>query len=455
MLNLHLVDLDYLILFIIMLSQHLGAEGTSFRASSRARCHLPINSNGKGLQEVLSEKVVIEEDIDLGTQEQKLLELGVIHDAANILSGLQIFKERMLSSFSGTITQEQEQLLEAMGHSVSFLGIVLQETLQPVKRLEVSEKQWIDLQEVMASFINMMKNFVDRPDVTLALKASSTAMAYLNVHRLELILMNLVKNAYKFSPQEGSIELSFERLSEEQSPLGVMSLCVSVRDDGPGISDLDIPHIFQPFFSKSKNGEGVGLGLNIVKSLVESLAGVIEVRSQVQDLDAGASFTQFDIYLPCEFKDEHSSPSGFSATKQELIGDYESFFRAREFIYVDDDQENRSLMTKVLQLFSVESRAYPDAQEPLHSLDTYPAGSIVLLDYCLSDGNGVDLAEKIYALRKDLHIFILSGYGGLDQEYSDLLKEGVIRSFLTKPYAPRTLLEDLYITCLAWEEMSD
>ncbi|PWT77581.1 MAG: PAS domain-containing sensor histidine kinase [Bacteroidetes bacterium] len=108
---------------------------------------------------------------------------------------------------------------------------------------------------------------------------------------LKNILINLISNSVKFSPERGGIWLSMENHDEE--------LEIIVRDEGVGISESDQQHLFSSFFrgANANNVEGTGLGLHIVKRYIELLHGNIELQSQ---LHKGTTITMKIPALPSE-----------------------------------------------------------------------------------------------------------------------------------------------------------
>ncbi len=113
--------------------------------------------------------------------------------------------------------------------------------------------------------------------------------------RLKQVLVNLVGNAIRYTPEGGSVEVGFGR-TETQA-------YVRVRDTGPGIAPEDLPHIFERFYraekarTRSKDGHGFGLGLSIAYWIVHAHEGRIEVDSQPGE---GTTFT---VWLPLERPD--------------------------------------------------------------------------------------------------------------------------------------------------------
>ena len=104
--------------------------------------------------------------------------------------------------------------------------------------------------------------------------------------RMRRVFYNIFDNAIKYSNENGKIEVDIKRLGEE--------VLIKISDTGQGISEEDIPYIFDRFYraDKARCSEGFGLGLSIAKSIVKAHGGNIEVRSRI---DEGSTFT---ISLP-------------------------------------------------------------------------------------------------------------------------------------------------------------
>jgi signal transduction histidine kinase len=99
---------------------------------------------------------------------------------------------------------------------------------------------------------------------------------------LRRAISNLLSNAVKHTPPDGEIEVSVKRLEDEA--------VLRVTDEGEGISEDDLPHVFERFYQAetSRSGEGTGLGLTIVRETFENLGGHVEVESAHGE---GSTFT--------------------------------------------------------------------------------------------------------------------------------------------------------------------
>lgn len=149
----------------------------------------------------------------------------------------------------------------------------------------------IHLQDFFTSLVEKYENTEEKSvKINLSMETRQTAV-YADLLHFSNIMDNLIENAIKYSP-ENSVQIDIH-ISDEKNRLRI-----SVKDNGLGISEKDLPHIFQKFYrSEHKNIQqrtGFGLGLTYIKALVEAHAGDIEVESKI-----GVG-TEFTVYFPTE-----------------------------------------------------------------------------------------------------------------------------------------------------------
>jgi len=157
-----------------------------------------------------------------------------------------------------------------------------------------SALQRLDMHETARDALSLLEPLARRKGVRISL-APPPGPTPIRARQgeIEQIVMNLVGNALDAVDKGGSIDVEISNASAppERHRGGLFQrLCVS--DDGCGIPEADLPHIFEPFHSTKAEGKGTGLGLWIVDGIVRDHGGWIEVESR---LGAG---TRFDVYLP-------------------------------------------------------------------------------------------------------------------------------------------------------------
>jgi signal transduction histidine kinase len=215
------------------------------------------------------------------------------HDIRSPLGAIDGYCTIMEDGMYGEITPKQ---LEGLGrirmagrHLLSLLENVMDMARlsagvisvrsEPVRLLEIA-REAVDLLTPASYARQQRLQLVSGPDVTVTGDAA----------RLRQVLVNLVGNAVKFTPPEGTITVGTAECVMD----GVASGEVYVADDGPGIAESDQGAIFEAYYrsERTAGAAGVGLGLAISGALVRQMSGVMEVRSR---LGEGAKFT---IRLP-------------------------------------------------------------------------------------------------------------------------------------------------------------
>jgi signal transduction histidine kinase len=150
--------------------------------------------------------------------------------------------------------------------------------------LKRKESSVINLKEFFSELFNEMLPLIEPKMLKLEIAQDQDLVVTTDVDKLEKIVRNLVSNSIKFT-EKGSIRVNYGRRGE--------TFFVEIKDTGKGISEDQLPFIFNRFYRAGKSEiAGLGLGLAIVKELVEALNGRIEVQSKVKE------GTAFRVYLP-------------------------------------------------------------------------------------------------------------------------------------------------------------
>ena len=216
----------------------------------------------------------------------KLLSI-ISHDIRSPLSSLR----GMLSiAQSGNVsTDEFAKLTTRIGSQLDSvyedLGNLLQWTQSQLQGLNVKPEKF-DLMAVSNDVLDLFQTSAKAKNISLENKINQTTNVVADVNHVRIILRNLISNAIKFSGEGGTIELSMAEQNE--------MVKVSVKDNGTGISDEDIPKLFNSsaHFSRSgtANEQGMGVGLLLTKEFVEKNDGKVMVESQ-QGKGSTFSFT--------------------------------------------------------------------------------------------------------------------------------------------------------------------
>jgi len=148
------------------------------------------------------------------------------------------------------------------------------------------ERKKLDLNLLIQGVVNSMRGLADKKGIRLTLHSRDSLVVNGDEHALKQLFLNLLDNAVKYTPAKGLVTVDLEREGKNAT--------IRVRDTGVGIPDTELGRIFDRFYraEHSKAGPGFGLGLSIVKSVVDSHKGSIRVDSRV------GTETVFVIKLP-------------------------------------------------------------------------------------------------------------------------------------------------------------
>jgi signal transduction histidine kinase len=171
-----------------------------------------------------------------------------------------------------SLALEQTYLLERLVDDLRLL------TLAETRQLHF-EKKPVDLAKLAEHTVDLFSAEAREKNISLFLeKGNGDFTIELDPQRTEQIVGNLIGNALRYIPEDGKIWVTLEKTAE--------SICLCVNDNGRGVSDEDLPFLFDRFWRKDKSrtraSGGTGLGLAIAKQLIEAQGGTIEARNLPQ-----------------------------------------------------------------------------------------------------------------------------------------------------------------------------
>ena len=149
------------------------------------------------------------------------------------------------------------------------------------------EIKQIDLCAVVREALELVEQ-AKAKNITFEVKDVQAMLIRSDPGQLRQVFINLLSNAVHSAQHNGKVQVDFELLED--------AACVRVMDDGSGISELAIDHIFEPFFSTKPEGQGTGLGLYVSRDIMHKLGGSLVACNQSTQ---GAQFT---LTLPLDFQ---------------------------------------------------------------------------------------------------------------------------------------------------------
>ena len=330
-------------------------------------------------------------------------------------------------------TQQVQNCLKKIALSSKHLLGLINDVLDMSKiesgKLTLNVDQ-VSLREVMDSIVSIVQPQVraKHQNFDVFIHDITTENVCCDSVRLNQVLINILGNAVKFTPEEGHIHVS---MYEEASPKGedYVRIHLSVKDDGIGMTPEYREKIFESFSredsSRVRKTEGSGLGMAITKYIVDAMDGIIEVDSE---LGHGSDFR---VILDLE---------------KAQVMEADMVLPDWKMLVVDDDRQLCESTVSSLQSIGVKADWTLDAESAIEMVaehrkkhDDY---QIILLDWKLPGMDGISAAREIRRLYgNDFPILLISAYDWSEIEAE--AKEAGITGFISKPLFKSTLFYGL------------
>ena len=318
------------------------------------------------------------------------------HELRTPLSGILGFSESLMEGVYGDLVQRQNyavQMIYSSGeHLLELINDILDISKIEAGKFEFSLEE-VNINQVCHASMAFIRQLANKKSVMVEYVISeAVATMAADPRRLKQVLINLLNNAVKFTPENGKIVL------EVQADAKASLMRFFVTDTGIGISPEDIPKLFQPFVQLdgglSRQYEGSGLGLALVKKMVEMHGGSIDVQSE---LGKGSRFS-FVLPWSRDIQDHHVRDLYEPGAGPYAI-DPGGFVKVRAKILLAEDNETNVLATRDY----LESRGYHvfvarDGREMLAKAQEV-SPDIILMDIQMPDLNGIEATRR---LRSDL-----------------------------------------------------
>jgi len=315
----------------------------------------------------------------------------------------------------------------------------------------------VDLVPVLEAALDTARSAAEAKGVTLAADFGPLPEQVLgDPTRLQQIVWNLLTNAVKFTPEGGRVELRMEGDAD--------NVLITVSDTGKGIEPEFLPFVFDHFRqadpSSARRHGGLGLGLSLVKHLVELHGGTITAESEGKG--RGAAFT---VTLPRRQFEFIEAPRAVATREVRTEGvitiDRDLSLEGLSVLVVDDQEEARELLVQALGEYGAQATAVSSGVEVLAYLSDPPGGKspdALILDIAMPFEDGYTVLKKVRALedaRGDaedrIPAIALTAYGQSEDRLRAL--QAGFHMHVTKPVEPAELavvISSVTTRC-AWE----
>ncbi|MBK8784613.1 MAG: response regulator [Anaerolineales bacterium] len=316
------------------------------------------------------------------------------HELRTPLNGILGFAEALTEGVYGDLLNRQSYAVQMIGSSGRHLLELINDILD-ISKIEAGKFDFrleeVDVNLACHASMLFIKQSANKKNITVEYTISEAAtMLMADPRRLKQVLINLLNNAVKFTPNKGKVTLEVQEQAEE----GLMRF--SVTDTGIGIRPEDLPKLFQPFMQLdgglSRQYEGSGLGLALAKKMVELHGGRIEVQSEP------GKGSRFSFTLPWSKSAQSYRSSDPAETVSETYDiNLGRLSKVREKILLAEDNETNVLVTRDY----LESHGYQvfiarDGKEVLSKAEEV-VPDIILMDIHMPDLNGIEATHRLRA----------------------------------------------------------
>ena len=359
------------------------------------------------------------------------------HEIRTPLNGIIGFTKILLRDKT---TQEQKHQLNAIKTSSDILLVVVNDILDLAK-IEagkmILEKTELKFNNLVNSVLSTFELRLGEKEQTLETKFDKDIPKWLvgDTIRINQILLNLIGNAIKFTEIGGSIGIRVNLLSQDEEKV---VLKVNISDTGIGIPRDELKNIFNPFAQYGNNTArkygGSGLGLNIVKQLLDLMHGSITVKSEVA---VGSDFT-FTLPL-MKSKKTHIKTKKTISADDALVPDVPLYI-----LIVDDININRFLAQTILNDFGFKSDVADNGKIAIELLEKNKY-DLILMDLQMPEMNGWEATEyirsKMKAPKSTIPIIALTA--DVTKKNADKCTEVGMDAYVSKPINEKELLNKI------------
>ncbi|MCH5153943.1 MAG: response regulator [Clostridiales bacterium] len=283
---------------------------------------------------------------------------------------------------------------------IEFAGKEILDMVEKVLEITYSESQDYTLNEQPFNILDVLNHEIEKvsprakkKDVSIAVHTDMLANADVmgDKDKLAQVLNNLVDNAVKYNKKGGKVDITV--MQKVNLPEFTSTFTFEVKDNGVGISEEAIGHIFDPFVREHNttlSGEyGTGLGLTITKRLVQAMNGTIHVDSK---LGTGTTFTVSISLLP------------YMPELDPILGDEEPNIEGMKILIVEDNEINLEIETEILEDFGFNIDSAENGQIAVDKVKAAKKGDydLVLMDIQMPVMDGRTAAREIRKLNHPL-----------------------------------------------------
>ncbi len=343
---------------------------------------------------------------------------GIAHDINNLLTPILGYSELLLMRLpkDSEYYEDVEEILKA-----SEKGKDLIEQILVFSRNDknITKVEQININQVTKETVKLIKTVIPKNIIIKENIQGNCGYVDANFTHIHQVIFNLCTNAYQaIKHMDGILEISLRRVegtSIKEVRKDSFYAELVIKDNGCGMDEETQQRIFEPFFTTKSVGEGTGLGLFVVKNIIDKYGGIITVESEL------GKGSLFKVYLPLTYAEQEY---------QELKA--EESYVGKKILIVDDNEKVIKVLKKGLEHLGYCVASETDSTKALEIIKyNYKNIDLVITDYMMPNISGSELAYKIKEIEKNIPIVLVSGY--MDENQMDIGKDVKVDAYMSKP----------------------
>lgn len=305
--------------------------------------------------------------------------------------------------------------------------------------------EWTTLKKIGVPVVDMIQPLMDKRKITFEcdkrIYQDGTFECFMDVQKTRQMLMNILNNACKFTPEGGCVTLAYHNVMRDAKAHTATDQIV-ISDTGCGMSEEFMKRLFTPF-EQERNAytgpiQGTGLGLAISRNIAREMGGDITATSK---LGEGSTFT---ITVPYSFRVVDKAEDEGVAAEKTAVDD---LLTGRHILLAEDNPLNATIATKVLENEGMSVLVKDDGEQAVEAFSSSPSGTFdaILMDVRMPKMNGLQAARTIRAMKRDdatdIPIIAMTA-NAFDEDRQASMAAGM-DAHLSKPIEPKELFSTL------------
>jgi PAS domain S-box-containing protein len=352
---------------------------------------------------------------------------GIAHEFNNVLGGIIGFTDlsMRLADKDSLLEKNLLKVLKAADRAKQLVTHILAFTRHGNPHRSVTA-----LKPLVEEVLELLKSSIPSSVIIQAELQSETKAVLADTSQLQQVLLNLAANAVHAMNRKGTLTLRLYGTDVHDTEYGRSGkidpgayTVIEVTDTGCGMNETTLAKAFEPFFTTKGVGEGTGMGLSVVLGIVQSHDGDIQVESEV-----GKGTT---IRILLHAVEEPAAEATVDHAQTLPVG-------TERILFVDDEQMLVEIAERSLTRLGYAFTGMTDSVKALaYFKENEPSIDILVTDQTMPGMTGIELAEEVLKIRKNLPIILCTGNS---RDMAPTLTDSLhIKQIVMKPYSPREI----------------